>query len=456
MARDSSDTTPIESRSALAAFLEGGIKPARDFRIGTEHEKFGFRTSDLSPVPYEGQRGIRALLEGMRDLLGWEPILDDNRIIGLSDPIGGGAISLEPGGQFELSGAPVQTLHETNAEVTAHRAQVREIGRVLGLSFLGMGFSPVWSRPETPVMPKGRYAIMTRYMPEVGSLGLDMMYRTSTVQVNLDFSSEADMRRKMQVSLALQPIASALFAASPFSEGKPNGFLSYRSEIWRDTDRFRTGNLPIAFKPTFGFEDYVDWALDVPMYFIKRGSTYHDVAGVPFRALMEGKVPQLPGERATLSDWTNHLGTLFPDVRLKRYIEMRGADAGPRATITALSALWVGILYDQVALDAAFDLIKDWTAEERLALRNDVPRLALKAKFRSGTVLDIANEMVRMSRGGLRRRGFIDATGCSETRYLDPIEEILSSGTTTAERMLSAYHGPWGRDISKIFAEYEF
>ncbi len=377
MARDSSDATPIEGRDQLIAHIAGGEKPRHAFRIGTEHEKFPFRTGTLEPVPYEGPRGIRALLEGMRHLLGWEPILDEERIIGLADPIGGGAISLEPGGQFELSGAPLTTLHETHREVTAHRAQVREIGRALGISFLGMGFSPLWTRAETPVMPKGRYAIMSRYMPEVGSLGLDMMFRTSTVQVNLDYESEADMALKMRVSLALQPLASALFAASPFTEGKPNGFLSYRSEIWRDTDRHRTGNLPFAFAPGFGYEHYVDWAIDVPMYFIKRGSTYHDVAGVPFRALLEGRVPQLPGERATLSDWTNHLGTLFPDVRLKRYLEMRGADAGPRVKITALPAFWVGLLYDTVALDEASQLIKDWTPEERDAQRDTVPRLAL-------------------------------------------------------------------------------
>jgi glutamate--cysteine ligase len=456
MARDSSDATPIETRDALAAYLEAGAKPRDKFRIGTEHEKFVFRTHDLAPVPYEGPRGIEALLTGMRDLLGWEPILDEGRIIGLADPIGGGAISLEPGGQFELSGAPLVSLHETDREVTAHRAQVREIGKALGLSFLGMGFSPLWSRAETPAMPKGRYAIMSRYMPKVGTKGLDMMFRTSTVQVNLDFSSEADMAKKMRVSLALQPVASALFAASPFSEGKPNGFLTYRSEIWRDTDRHRTGNLPVAFDPAFGFEHYVDWAMDVPLYFLKRGATYHDVTGVPFRALMEGKVPGHEGERATLSDWTNHLGTLFPDVRLKRYIEMRGADAGPRVKITALAALWVGLLYDDTALDAAWDLVKGWTAEERLALRDTVPRLALKTPFRDGTLLPIATEMVRIARGGLRRRGLIDPTGCSEARHLDPLEDIVSSGVTTAERMLEAYRGAWGGRIEPVFADYEF
>src|SRR5579871_1247860 len=394
MARDASDATPIVSRDQLVEALESGAKPREQWRVGTEHEKFGFRREDVGPVPYDGPHGIKRLLEAMEGLLGWQPILDRGQIIGLTDPIGLGAISLEPGGQFELSGAPVETIHQTAREVNGHLAQVRECADPLGIGFLGLGTSPKWARAATPVMPKSRYEIMTRYMPKVGGHGLDMMYRTCTIQANLDFGDEADMVKKMRVGLALQPVATALFANSPFLEGKPNGFLSYRAEIWRDTDRNRTGMLPFAFEEGFGFERYVDWALDVPMYFVKRGDTYHDVAGASFRDLLDGKLAALPGERATLSDWKNHLSTLFPDVRLKSYIEMRGADGGSGRRITALAALWVGLLYDDAVLDGAWQTVKDWNRDERQALRDAVPRTALKTKFRNRTVLDIARDMV--------------------------------------------------------------
>jgi len=329
MARDQVDPTPIETRQELIAWFEAGIKPRSQFRLGTEHEKFAFTTEGLRPVPYDGTRSIRSLLEGMQHLLGWEPIIEQGNIIGLFDVTGGGAISLEPGGQFELSGAPVETVHQTSAELMAHRAQVKEIARPLGIGFLGIGMTPNWSRADMPMMPKGRYRIMTGYMPKVGSLGLDMMYRTCTVQTNLDFSSEADMVKKLRVSLALQPIATALFANSPFTEGKPNGLLSFRSEIWRDTDAARSGMLPWAFEPGMGFERWVDYALDVPMYFIKHGDRYVDVSGQSFRDLMAGKLASMPGTRATISDWANHISTIFPEVRLKRYLEMRGADSVP-------------------------------------------------------------------------------------------------------------------------------
>src|SRR5258708_205943 len=328
MARDQVDMTPIETRDELVAWFAGGIKPKSQFRLGTEHEKFVFTIEGHRPVPYDGRRSIRALLEGMQHLLGWEPIIEDGNIIGLFDVTHGGAISLEPGGQFELSGAPVETVHQTSAEVMAHLAQVKEVAGPLGIGFLGIGMTPSWSRADMPLMPKGRYRIMTAYMPKVGKLGLDMMYRTCTVQTNLDFSSEADMVRKLRVSLALQPVATALFANSPFTEGKPNGLLSYRSEIWRDTDADRSGMLPWAFEPGMGFERWVDYALDVPMYFIKHGERYVDVAGQSFRDLMAGKLAGMPGVRATISDWANHISTIFPEVRLKRYLEMRGSDSG--------------------------------------------------------------------------------------------------------------------------------
>src|ERR1700756_4375197 len=371
MARDQIDMTPLTSRDELVAWLEGGVKPVSEFRIGTEHEKTPFTLEGHNPVPYEGVRGIGALLDGMKLLLGWEPIMERGNIIGLYDVTGGGAISLEPGGQFELSGAPVETVHETSAEVMAHLAQVREVARPLGIGFLGLGMTPDWTRADLPMMPKGRYRIMTNYMPKVGKYGLDMMYRTCTVQTNLDFSSEADMVKKLRVSLALQPVGTALFANSPFTEGRPNGFLSFRSEIWRDTDNQRAGTLPWAFEPGMGFERWVDYALDVPMYFVKRGDEYIDVAGQSFRDLMAGRLPGLPGEHATISDWANHVSTIFPEVRLKRYLEMRGSDGGPWRRLPALSAFWVGLLYDDDALDACWQLVEDWTAEERQKLRDE-------------------------------------------------------------------------------------
>src|SRR5919197_1380874 len=397
MARDQIDMTPLTSRDELVAWLAAGVKPKSEFRIGTEHEKTPFTLEGRQPVPYEGARGIGALLEGMQHLLGWEPIMERGNIIGLYDVTGGGAISLEPGGQFELSGAPVETVHQTQAELMAHLAQVREIATPLGLGFLGLGMTPSWSRAQMPVMPKGRYKIMTNYMPKVGKYGLDMMYRTCTVQTNLDFSSEADMVKKLRVSLALQPIATAMFANSPFTEGKPNGFVSFRSEIWRDTDPDRSGMLPWAFEPGMGFERYVDYALDVPMYFVKRGERYIDVAGKSFRDLMAGKLPELPAERATISDWANHLTTIFPEVRLKRYLEMRGADAGPRTRLTSLPAFWVGLMYDEASLDAAWDLVKDWTAEERQRLRDEVPKLALRATIRGRTARELAQDCLTIA-----------------------------------------------------------
>ncbi len=451
MARDTLDATPISDRGELVAWMEEGAKPERSFRIGTEHEKIPFTMGRHEPVPYEGPKGIRKLLEGMRSLLGWEPIMEGETIIGLADVTGGGAISLEPGGQFELSGAPLRTIHETCSELNAHLAQVREVATPLGIGFLAIGMSPKWSRSETPVMPKGRYKIMSNYMPKVGTLGLDMMFRTCTVQVNLDFSSEADMVKKMRVGLALQPVATALFANSPFTEGKPNGFLSFRSEIWRDTDNARSGMLPFAFEEGFGFERYVDYALDVPMYFVKRGDHYIDVAGSSFRDLLAGRNPLLSGETATLSDWINHLSTIFPEVRLKRFLEMRGADAGPSINLCALPAFWVGLLYDQQSLDAAWDLVKDWTAEERQTLRDDVPRLALKAEIRGRALRDVAKEVLKLSQAGLKRRGFHDRLGRDETRFLEPLEQTLLSGRVPAEELLELYHGPWNGSVEPAF-----
>jgi glutamate--cysteine ligase len=456
MARDQIDMTPLSSRDDLVAWLEAGCKPATAFRVGTEHEKTPFTLSGHRPVPYEGSRGIEALLQGMKHLLGWEPIMEQGNIIGLLDVTGGGAISLEPGGQFELSGAPVETVHQTAAEVMAHLAQIREVATPLGIGFLGLGMTPSWSRGEIPRMPKGRYQIMTNYMPKVGSLGLDMMYRTCTVQTNLDFSSEADMVRKLRVSVALQPVATALFANSPFTEGRPNGFLSFRSEIWRDTDAARSGMLPWAFEDGMGFERWVDYALDVPMYFVKRGDAYIDVSGESFRDFFAGRNAKLPGERPTLSDWANHLSTIFPEVRLKRYLEMRGADGAPWGRIPALSAFWVGLLYDQTSLDAAWDLVKGWTAPQRQALRDDVTRLGFKARIGDRYLFEIAKECMVLAHAGLRRRARTDATGRDESRYLEPLDRIIETGRTPAEEMLQKYETTWGGSVEPAYHEYAF
>ncbi|MFC6445238.1 glutamate--cysteine ligase [Shinella zoogloeoides] len=457
MARDTTDQTPIRSVADMADYLADGNKPKEKFRIGTEHEKFVFFTADNSPVPYFGEASISALLNGMQAKTGWEPIMDAGNIIGLAEPSGMGAISLEPGGQFELSGAPLENLHQTCKESNQHLATLREIAEPLGIRFLGMGGSPKWSFAETPRMPKSRYDIMTRYMPKVGSQGLDMMYRTCTIQVNLDFSSEADMRRKMQVSLKLQSMATALFASSPFTEGKPNGLLSWRGDIWRDTDNNRAGLIPFAFEPDFGFENYVEWALDVPMYFIVRDGKYHDCTHVTFRQFMAGA---LKGEVAdyepNLGDWTNHLSTLFPDVRLKRFLEMRGADGGPWRRICALPAFWVGLLYDDGALDAAEALTRDWTVEEVSALRNAVPAQGLKADFRSKPLLDVAREVVAISRQGLAARARLNGDGVDETVFLAPLDEVLAKKATLAEDMLALYNGRWNGSIEPVFAEYQY
>jgi glutamate--cysteine ligase len=456
MARDITDANFVESRDALVSWLEAGCKPAASFRVGTEHEKVPFYRADLTPVPYEGGRGIKALLEGMQQRLGWEGIIDDGNLIGLFDAAGGGAISLEPGGQFELSGAPLDSVHETAAEIDAHLSLVKEVGAPLGIGFLALGMSPKWTLAETPVMPKGRYRIMARYMPKVGTRGLDMMFRTATVQSNLDFSDEADMVKKLRVGLALQPLLTALFANSPFTDGKLNGFLSARSEIWRDTDNARAGMLPFAFEPGMGFERYVDYALDVPMYFVKRGADYHDVTGQSFRALLAGRLEALPGERATISDWANHLSTIFPEVRLKRYLEMRGADVGPPARICALSALMVGLYYDGVALDGAFDLVKAWSAEQRQKLRDDVPRLALGATIAGRSLREIGRDVLAIARAGLARRVRKNEAGRDETLYLDPLDKFIATGRVASQDWIARFDGEWGGSVDPVFAEERY
>ncbi|KAL7160101.1 hypothetical protein ABFS83_01G071800 [Erythranthe nasuta] len=434
-------TEPL-TKQDLVDYLASGCKPKDKWRIGTEHEKFGFEIGTLRPMSYDQ---ISDLLNGISERFDWDKIMEGEYIIGLKQ--GKQSISLEPGGQFELSGAPLETLHQTCAEVNSHLYQVKAVAEEMGIGFLGIGFQPKWKREEIPVMPKGRYEIMKNYMPKVGSLGLDMMFRTCTVQVNLDFHSETDMIRKFRAGLALQPIATALFANSPFTEGKPNGYLSMRSQIWTDTDNNRAGMLPFVFDDSFGFEKYVEYALDVPMYFVYRKKQYIDCSGLSFRDFMAGKLPGLQGEYPNLNDWENHLTTIFPEVRLKRYLEMRGADGGPWRRLCALPAFWVGILYDEVALQNVLDLTADWTKEERQMLRNKVPVSGLKTPFRDGLLKHVAQEVVNFAKDGLERRGF------KETGFLNEVTEVVKTGITPAEKLLELYHGKWGQSIDPVFEE---
>jgi glutamate--cysteine ligase len=439
----------ITSRADLIDVMARGGTPKSEWRIGTEHEKHVYRKNPLRPVQYEGDDGIAALLEGIRKRTGWNYFYDRDYPIGLRNltPVGG--ISLEPGGQFELSGAPQPDMHAAAEELDEHLADCRAVGEELNIHFLGLGVTPLWAVADLKRMPKSRYGIMTPYMEKVGSLGTSMMYRSATIQANLDFSDEADMVKKMRVSLALQPIVTALFANSPFVNGKPSGYLSFRSHIWLNTDAARTGMLPFVFDDNFGFDRYAEYALDVPMYFVIRDKQYINVAGESFRDFLHGRLPQLPGEHPTVKDWENHLSTLFPEVRLKQFLEMRGADMGDRDHILALPALWVGLLYDDAVLDDAWHLVKDWTNEERQGLRNDVPRTALHTAFRNRGVAGIAADTVALAKRGLKARGL------GEEAYLAPLEETLALNKTPAERWLARFMGEWACDVAPIFDEAE-
>lgn len=444
----------IEDRAQLLDYFARGEKPADRWRIGTEHEKFVYRTDDFRAPSYDEPDGIRDLLMALTPF-GWTPVEENGHVIALAGP--DGTVSLEPAGQLELSGAPLENLHQTCAETGRHLEQVKAVGEKLGLGFLGLGMWPDKTRAELPIMPKGRYAIMLRHMPRVGSMGLDMMLRTCTIQVNLDYSSEADMVKKFRVGLALQPLATALFANSPLTEGRPNGMLSYRSHIWSDTDPHRTGMLPFVFEDGFGYERYAEYALDVPMYFVYRDGGYINAAGLSFRDFLKGELSVLPGEKPTIDDWADHLSTAFPEVRLKTFLEMRGADGGPWGRICALPALWVGLLYDQGALDAAWDLVKGWSMEEREALRNDVPRLALDAPLPGGGKLrDIAKDVLGIAHRGLASRARRNASGDDETGFLEPLNEIVRSGKVPAERLLERYHAQWDGDATGIYRENRF
>ncbi|MCV2867188.1 glutamate--cysteine ligase [Defluviimonas sp. WL0002] len=447
---------PIERFEQLAEYMASGEKPKDDWRIGTEHEKFGYCKDTLAPLPYDGPRSIKAMLEGLRDRFGWDPVYEQDNIIGLTKD--GANVSLEPGGQLELSGAPLETIHQTCDEVNEHLREVHEIADRIGARFIGLGAAPEWTHDQMPMMPKGRYRLMTDYMGRVGTHGTQMMYRTCTVQVNLDFASEADMVKKLRVALSLQPVATALFANSPFFEGKPNGHKSWRSRIWRDLDGARTGMLPFVFEDGMGYQRYVDYVLDVPMYFVYRDGKYINALGQSFRDFLKGELPALPGEKPTLSDWADHMTTVFPEARVKKYIEMRGADGGPWRRLCALPALWVGLLYDQSALDAAWDLCKNWNDETREALRVAASVDALQAEAGGVRMLDLARDVVAIAEAGLKARAKPGAGGMvpNETHFLNALQESVETGKVPADELLEKYHGEWAGDLSRVYAEYSY
>ncbi|MDQ1901078.1 glutamate--cysteine ligase [Paracoccus sp. WLY502] len=447
---------PIESRDQLAAYIASGEKPRDAWRIGTEHEKFGYDKASLMPLPYEGACSVHAMLSGLQERFGWNPVMEQDKLIGLER--NGANISLEPGGQLELSGAPLETIHQTCDEVNGHLAEVKEVADRIGAGFIGLGAAPIWGQDDMPMMPKGRYRLMTDYMDRVGTLGKQMMYRTCTVQVNLDFGSEADMVQKMRVALSLQPVANALFANSPFLDGKPNGWKSWRAHIWQNLDAARTGMLPFVFQDGFGYDAWVDYVLNVPMYFVYRDGKYIDALGQSFRDFLDGRLPALPGEVPTLSDWADHMTTVFPEARVKKYIEMRGADGGPWRRLCALPALWVGLIYDQGALDAAWDLVKDWDDETREGLRREAGLHGLQASVNGVHMQDLAREVVAIAEQGLNHRARPGAGGLvpDETHFLNALKESLDSGKVPADELLEKYHGEWNGDLTPIYREYSY
>ncbi len=447
---------PIERHEQLAGYLAEGCKPKPDWRIGTEHEKFGYCKDTLLPIPYDGARSVRAVLQGLRDAHGWSPVEEAGNLIGLEK--GGANVSLEPGGQLELSGAPLETIHETCDEVNEHLREVKDVADKVGVGFIGLGAAPVWTHGQMPLMPKGRYKLMDSYMRKVGTMGTTMMRRTCTVQVNLDFASEADMVQKLRVAIALQPVATALFANSPFLDGAPNGHKSWRSRVWRDLDADRTGMVPFVFEDGFGFERWAEYALDVPMYFVYRDGVYIDALGQSFRDFLRGELPALPGEKPTLSDWADHLTTLFPEARIKKFIEMRGADGGPWRRLCALPAFWVGLMYDQSALDAAWDLVRGWDADTRQALRVAASEQALQARVGKIGMHDLAREVVAIAEAGLKARARPGAGGLvpDETHFLNALKDSIDSGTVPADELLGRYGGDWNGDLSRIYGDYSY
>ncbi|KAG2245144.1 hypothetical protein Bca4012_015027 [Brassica carinata] len=436
-------TEPL-TKEDLIAYFSSGCKTKEMWRIGTEHEKIGFNVKTLRPMKYEQ---ITALLNGISERFDWDKVMETGTIIGLKQ--GMQSISLERGGQLELSGAPLETLHQTYNELNSHLYQVKTVAEDLGIGFLGIGYEPKSSLEDATIVRKTRYDIIQDYLDRTGS-GPDMGLKTCTVQANLDYSSETDMIRKFRASLALQPIATALFANSPFSNGKPNGFLSIRSHLWIDTDKKRTGMIPFVFNDSFGFERYVEYALDVPMFFLHRNKSYLNCGGMTFRDFLSGKISHLSHEQPTINDWETHIGTIWPEVRLKRYLEMRGADGGSREMLCALPAFWVGLLYDEESLQTVLDMIADWTTEEREMLRTQVPVTGLKTMFRDGPLKHVAEDVLKLAKDGLERRNY------KETGFLDAVAEIAITGVTPAEKLLKLYNGDWGQSVDPLFHEMQY
>ena len=450
-------STIIKDVGQLVEWLAKGEKPAADWRIGTEHEKFLFHRGSLRPVAYDGDSGVEAMLHALCKVIGDKatPIVEKGKIIGLKDG-DGGSVSLEPGGQLELSGAPLLNLHQTCAETGRHLRHMRAVSSALGVGMLGIGFQPKWRRDDISWMPKGRYQIMRNHMPKVGTMGLDMMLRSCTVQVNLDYADEADMRRKFRTSLALQPIATALFANSPFKDGKPSGWLSGRAHVWTDTDNARCGVPSCVFDPHFGYEQWIDYILDVPMYFLHRGEDYVDVAGKSFRDYLSGTLAGFEGEPPQMADFEDHITTAFPEVRLKQYLEMRGADSGSWANICALPAYWVGLLYCDEALAEAEDLVRDINADDVMAARLSVAKDGLRGKLGAHDVATLAKKTIDIASKGLRNRGIFDDGGDDESGFLQPLRKVIATQKTPAEVMLDLYHGDWAEDIDQVFTSNQY
>lgn len=452
----------------LTGWFSAAEKPRARFRVGTEHEKFGFlQTPSPSddarpPLPYDGPRGIESILNAIADDPvdaaahgAWTPATDNGRTIALFR--GDASITLEPGGQFELSGAPFSSLHDTQREVDEHVALLQRHCRPRGVGFVGLGFHPTATWDEMPLVPKGRYAVMARYMPTVGKRGLDMMKRTATVQANYDWLNERDMVASYQTALVVAPLVAALFANAPFVQGRPSGALSERQRVWSDTDPHRAGFPPAILADDFSYERYVQWALDVPMYFVRRDGLHHDVAGASFRAFMsEGLVIDGQRVRATLRDFADHLTTVFPEVRLKRVLEVRSADVGPPSRLVALPAIYKGILYDDTARDRARALMEGVTSAELWSLRADVAVRGFAATFRGESILHRCRALVEEAHAGLARLAVKNAAGDDESIYLRSLHDVVASGRTFAEHLLQRYETVWGRSLAPLWDETAF
>jgi glutamate--cysteine ligase len=444
--RASGEAVPIESIAQLVDEFHAAAKPRERWLIGTEYEKLAVDPRSGRAAPFSGPRGIETLLRELAERFGWEPTEEGGRTIALLRDKA--SITLEPGGQVELSGEPCPTLHCTRDELATHVRELSVVGAELGIAFLGLGMQPVSTLDEIEWVPKQRYAIMRDYMPRVGTLGHRMMKQTATVQANIDYADERDAMRKLRVGMATAPLVNAMFANSCISEGRLNGQMSYRGYVWTDTDRARCGLLPFAFRDGASFGDYVEWALDVPLYFVLRGGKYLTGAtGTPFRRFLEHGIG---GERATLDDWRLHLTTLFPEVRLKGYIELRSADSQTPDRVLAVPALVKGVFYEQDCLEAAFDLVKRWSFADCASLYGEVTRESMRARMKGIQVLELARELAGIAEEGLRRQAALDSEGRDERVYLERLREALSAGKSPAQEQAERWAGPWHGEAARL------